>query len=101
MTYKDDDPPHHHEADATSSDPSSDSDLGSIPQFKQWVRGSCTTDLLKRRFPFLQWARSYTLRSMFHDCIAGFTVALTAIPQGIAYGAVAGLPVEVCLHYIC
>ena len=27
--------------------------------------------------------------------MAGITVALTAIPQGIAYGAVAGVPVEV------
>lgn len=55
----------------------------------------CTVNLLKRRLPFLIWLPSYTLKSAFHDCIAGFTVALTAIPQGIAYGAVAGLPVEV------
>lgn len=73
------------------------SDFGSLTQVKEWVRGSCTTDLLKRRLPFLQWAPTYTCRSIFHDCLAGFTVALTAIPQGIAYGAVAGLPVEVRL----
>lgn len=87
--------PHHLENDANGSDDGSESDLGSISQVKQWIRGSCTTELLKRRLPFLQWAPTYTFRSIFHDCIAGFTVALTAIPQGIAYGAVAGLPVEV------
>ncbi|XP_046455001.1 sodium-independent sulfate anion transporter-like isoform X2 [Daphnia pulex] len=90
--------PHHLENDANGSDDGSESDLGSISQVKQWIRGSCTTELLKRRLPFLQWAPTYTFRSIFHDCIAGFTVALTAIPQGIAYGAVAGLPVEYGLY---
>lgn len=91
--------PDHLENDANGSDMESDSELGSVSQVKQWIQGSCTTELLKRRLPFLQWAPTYTFRSIFHDCIAGFTVALTAIPQGIAYGAVAGLPVEVNFNY--
>ena len=97
MVLKNDDVfPNHIENDANGSDDvESESELGSVSQVKQWIRGSCTTDLLKRRLPFLQWAPTYTCRSIFHDCIAGFTVALTAIPQGITYGAVAGLPVEV------
>lgn len=90
------------ETDANGIDMESESAHGSSSQVRQWIRDSCTTGLLKRRLPFLQWAPTYTFRSIFHDCIAGFTVALTAIPQGIAYGAVAGLPVEVLnLRYTC
>lgn len=62
---------------------------------RKWIHNTCTTKLLKNRLPILQWIPHYTLRKSFHDFIAGLTVALTAIPQGIAYGAVAGLPVEV------
>lgn len=86
------------ETDANGIDMESESAHGSSSQVRQWIRDSCTTGLLKRRLPFLQWAPTYTFRSIFHDCIAGFTVALTAIPQGIAYGAVAGLPVEYGLY---
>ncbi len=64
---------------------------------KTRTRDLCTVKLLKRRLPFLVWLPKYNLNLAFHDCIAGFTVALTAIPQGIAYGAVAGLPVEVSI----
>ncbi len=68
-------------------------------KFREWVkhrfRQTCTTDQLYRRLPFLQWSRTYSLSSAFSDAMAGVTVALTAIPQGIAYGAVAGVPVEV------
>lgn len=59
------------------------------------LRGACTTHQLKRRLPFLQWVCLCTVTSVIYDCLAGFTVALTAIPQGIAYAAVAGLPLEV------
>lgn len=67
-------------------------------QAKNRFRRSCTTKQLYRRLPFLQWIPKYTFDSAFYDCMAGVTVALTAIPQGIAYGAVAGVPVEVELY---
>ena len=62
---------------------------------KDRFRRTCTTKQLIRRLPFLQWSRTCSLNSVFSDFMAGITVALTAIPQGIAYGAVAGVPVEV------
>ncbi len=65
---------------------------------KKWCQRTFTIHLLKQRLPILQWMPHYTLKSAFRDCLAGFTVALTAIPQGIAYGAVAGLPVEVFIN---
>lgn len=71
-----------------------------VTRAKRRVRKTCTTKLLKRRLPMIEWLPKYTLQSLFHDCMAGFTVALTAIPQGIAYGAVAGVPVEVWFNFL-
>jgi sulfate permease, SulP family len=47
--------------------------------------------LLPRWFPFLAWARpdSATLRG---EVWAGLTVGLMVIPQGVAYAALAGMP---------
>ncbi|MEZ5644218.1 MAG: SulP family inorganic anion transporter [Burkholderiaceae bacterium] len=46
---------------------------------------------LKRYFPFLKWPRPSTglLRS---EAMAGLTVGLMVIPQGVAYAALAGMP---------
>lgn len=48
-------------------------------------------DSLKRWFPFLAWARpdSATLKG---EVWAGLTVGLMVIPQGVAYAALAGMP---------
>lgn len=59
-----------------------------------------TSDIFKKetlikRFPISQWLPTYKWSTLFHDIIAGFTVGLTAIPQGIAYAVVAGLPPQV------
>lgn len=56
------------------------------------------TKVLKDRLPILKWAPTYKLSYLFHDFVAGFTVGLTAIPQGIAYAIVAGLPAEYGLY---
>lgn len=56
------------------------------------------TKVLKDRLPILKWAPTYKLGYLFHDFIAGFTVGLTAIPQGIAYAIVAGLPPQYGLY---
>ena len=64
------------------------------------IRRSCSVKMLKRRVPIIQWLPTVTVQSAFYDCIAGFTVALTAIPQSIAYAAVAGLPLEYGLYTV-
>lgn len=56
------------------------------------------TKILKDRLPILKWAPTYELGYLFHDFVAGFTVGLTAIPQGIAYAIVAGLPPQYGLY---
>ncbi|KAK7065718.1 hypothetical protein SK128_028314, partial [Halocaridina rubra] len=46
---------------------------------------------LRRRIPYLEWLPNYNLECLEGDILAGFTVGLTVIPQGIAYANVAGL----------
>ncbi|KAL3273294.1 hypothetical protein HHI36_014747 [Cryptolaemus montrouzieri] len=48
-------------------------------------------DLVRRRIPIIQWLPRYKISYYMKDTLAGFTVALTEIPQGIAYAKVAGL----------
>ncbi len=45
--------------------------------------------------PILEWLPSYNLEKGISDLIAGVTVGLTMIPQGIAYALVANLPAQV------
>lgn len=48
-------------------------------------------DRLRRALPFLAWPRptAHVLRT---ESVAGLTVALILIPQGVAYAALAGMP---------
>lgn len=52
-------------------------------------------DVLRRRIPIIAWLPNYSINKFLQDCLAGFTVGLTVIPQGIAYAIVAGLPAQV------
>lgn len=54
--------------------------------------------ILMNRLPILKWVPTYRLSYLFYDFIAGLTVGLTAIPQGIAYAIVAGLPPQYGLY---
>ncbi|XP_068989765.1 sodium-independent sulfate anion transporter isoform X3 [Neodiprion pinetum] len=55
-------------------------------------------ELLRRRIPIVAWLPLYTWNKLFQDAMAGLTVGLTAIPQGIAYAVVAGLPAQYGLY---
>jgi sodium-independent sulfate anion transporter 11 len=54
--------------------------------------------LIKKRIPILNWLPQYTIATFFQDVLAGLTVGMTEIPQGIAYAIVAGLPAEYGLY---
>jgi len=47
---------------------------------------------IKKIIPILEWLPNYNISSFRGDCIAGITVAIILIPQGIAYALIAGLP---------
>jgi hypothetical protein len=43
-------------------------------------------------FPILTWIRSYSIKNcLLNDTIAGFTISILHIPQGMANGILAGL----------
>lgn len=66
-----------------------------LPDIKQIIkkniRKTCTKETILNRFPIIKWLPRYQLNYLYNDTIAGISVALTAIPQGIAYAVVAGL----------
>ncbi len=47
---------------------------------------------LKKNIPILDWLPNYKKSFLKGDVIAGITVAIILIPQGIAYALIAGLP---------
>lgn len=53
---------------------------------------------LYKRLPILTWLPHYTLDQGIGDFIAGLTVGMTVIPQGLAYAGVAGLASQVILR---
>ena len=50
---------------------------------------------LLKKVPILGWLPKYNVKTGVSDLIAGITVGLTIIPQGIAYALVANLPPQV------
>jgi len=52
----------------------------------------------KNLFPFLRWGRNLTKESAQADLVAGLTGAAMALPQGVAYAAIAGMPPEYGLY---
>ncbi|XP_045582275.2 sodium-independent sulfate anion transporter isoform X2 [Procambarus clarkii] len=59
---------------------------------KRGVRRTFSKETLFKRLPITSWLPKYNLECFEGDLMAGFTVGLTVIPQGIAYAVVAGLP---------
>ncbi|MAO17396.1 solute carrier family 26 protein [Muricauda ruestringensis] len=48
--------------------------------------------MLKRIFPFLSWITNYDRSKLNSDLVAGLTVGIMLIPQGMAYAMIAGMP---------
>lgn len=58
----------------------------------------CSVEGLYQRVPITQWLPKYRRSYILEDVVAGLTVALTVIPQGIADAALAGLPPQYGLY---
>lgn len=50
---------------------------------------------LYKRLPILTWLPKYNRQDFIGDLMAGITVGLTVIPQGLAYAGIAGLDLQV------
>lgn len=53
---------------------------------------------LQTYIPITSWLPKYTCESLLRDIIAGMTVGLMVVPQGLAYATIAGLPVQYGLY---
>ncbi|XP_068084369.1 sodium-independent sulfate anion transporter [Anabrus simplex] len=65
---------------------------------KKRQRNICSKSFVERKLPIIKWLPTYTINYLIHDIIAGFTVGLTAIPQGIANAVVGGLDPQYGLY---
>ncbi|KAI8098500.1 sulfate transporter family-domain-containing protein [Halteromyces radiatus] len=61
-----------------------------------WLQS--TISYLINFFPILRWIHRYNLSWLFQDVIAGITVGLLLVPQGIAYAKVANLDPQYGLY---
>ncbi|MBS9462847.1 solute carrier family 26 protein [Flagellimonas sp. 389] len=48
--------------------------------------------MLKHYFPFLDWITAYNRSFLYNDFIAGATLGVLLVPQGMAYAMIAGMP---------
>lgn len=54
-----------------------------------------TLTRMEKIFPGIKFLQGYTSKFAFTDLIAGITVGLTVLPQGLAYSVLAGLEPQV------
>ncbi|XP_071813643.1 sodium-independent sulfate anion transporter-like isoform X2 [Apostichopus japonicus] len=62
------------------------------------IRGYCSKRAWKKRFPISIWLPQYCCSYIPRDVIAGLTVALTVIPQSLAYASIAKLHIQYGLY---
>jgi hypothetical protein len=65
------------------------------PSIREKVKSGCTRTAWRKRLPITYWLPKYSLRDFRGDLVAGLTVGLTVVPQGLAYAAIAQVPLEV------
>lgn len=56
-------------------------------------------DVAYRLLPGIKWLHGYTAQDAIADLIAGITVGLTVLPQGLAYATLAGLEPQVSNYF--
>ncbi|XP_065557315.1 sodium-independent sulfate anion transporter-like isoform X2 [Artemia franciscana] len=73
-------------------------DVPKEPYYKRLSKQIFRKKTLYKRLPILRWVKEYKLSYIVPDFIAGLSVGLTLVPQGIAYAIVAGLPPQYGLY---
>lgn len=71
-----------------------------INRAKSWVDPvrrrlpSATAEYIAEKLPAAQWLPHYNYKWILQDFIAGITIGVMLIPQGLAYAKIANIPVE-------
>jgi sodium-independent sulfate anion transporter 11 len=71
-----------------------------INRARSWVEPvkrrlpSATAEYLSEKLPVAHWLPHYNWRWLVQDVIAGITIGVMFIPQGLAYAKIATIPVE-------
>lgn len=71
-----------------------------LNRVKSWAEPVCrripsaTVEYLAEKLPVAQWLPHYDYRWLLQDVIAGITIGVMLIPQGLAYAKIATIPVE-------
>uniref|UniRef100_A0A182NE09 SLC26A/SulP transporter domain-containing protein n=1 Tax=Anopheles dirus TaxID=7168 RepID=A0A182NE09_9DIPT len=68
------------------------------PMLATKLGGFCNRKLLLKRLPILQWLPEYEAGFLIEDIVAGLSVGLTVIPQGIAFAVMANLEPQYGLY---
>lgn len=55
---------------------------------------SASVHYISDKFPIIGWLPKYNFRWILNDVIAGLTIGLMLIPQGLSYAKIAEIPVE-------
>ncbi|XP_054806305.1 probable sulfate transporter 3.5 [Prosopis cineraria] len=70
--------------------------------FRQFRSGGTTRERfvngVRYFIPMFEWLSTYSLRLFWSDLLAGFTITSLAIPQGISYAKLAGIPPIIGLY---
>ncbi|XP_052263654.1 sodium-independent sulfate anion transporter-like [Dreissena polymorpha] len=69
-----------------------------LATMKRYVKECCNVHDAKKKFPIIKWLPKYSFLDAQGDIISGLTVAMTVLPQGLAYAVVAGLPLQYGLY---
>ncbi|XP_050307293.1 sodium-independent sulfate anion transporter-like isoform X2 [Anthonomus grandis grandis] len=69
-----------------------------VPLVKKKASSAFTKKTLYKKLPFLGWIPTYDKSCALGDFLAGVTVGLMVIPQGLAYSGIAGLPTQYGLY---
>ncbi|GFR74065.1 sodium-independent sulfate anion transporter [Elysia marginata] len=84
--------------DVESQGSGSEDDLPLKERLGNCCRSTCTVQNALGKLPIVSWLPKYRCDTFQSDLIAGLTVGLTVIPQGLAYAQIAGLSPEYGLY---
>ena len=89
-------------SDCIVQDDDPQTERGCCEKSSDWAKRTAANVFRKKtlykRLPILQWLPKYDRDDFVGDLVAGITVGLTVIPQGLAYAGITGLDLQVSVR---